>query len=78
MNIENKQIRKKKLDKDTTLKVYLNESGQRIFVEFSTEDKKLFLQKSFQDTFEGRKESEAFQESIKSTKELKNYFKGEK
>lgn len=74
MSIENKVLKKKKLDKDTTLRVLLNEAGQRLFVEFFSESPKLKVQKSFQDNFEGRKSAEEFQQSIKSTADLKKYF----
>lgn len=74
MNIENKQIKNKKVDKETTLKVYFNEAAQRIFVEFFTKDRKLVLQKNFQNNPQGIKDSEHFQESIQSTNDLRKYF----
>jgi len=47
---------------------------QRIFVEFSTEDGKIVLQKSFQNNVNGIISLEIFEKSIKSVKDLKKYF----
>lgn len=79
-NFENKILKKKKLDKEATLKISQNDMSSRIFVEFSSEDGKLVLQKSFQNTYEGTVESQAFAKSIKSIDDLKRYFglKGKK
>lgn len=74
-NLENRVVKKKKLDKDLTLRVLKNEVSERIFVEFATENNRLFLQKSFQDNFQGRQEAEQFQNTIQSVEDLKNYFK---
>jgi hypothetical protein len=46
----------------------------RIFVEYITNNPRIVLQKSFQDTYEGKNESENFAKSIKSTQQLKEYF----
>jgi hypothetical protein len=73
-DLENKTIKKKKLDKELNLKVLKNEASQRIFVEFTSESGKLSLQKSFQDTFDGRQAAEDFQQSIKTINDLKRYF----
>lgn len=73
-NLENKVVKKKVVDKNLKLKVSKNEAGQRIFVEFSSADGKLLLQKSFQDTFEGRKAAEDFQNAFKSANDLYTYF----
>lgn len=70
----NKVIKTKKLDKDTTLKVIKNELSGRIFVEFSGMSGKLVLQRNFQDSLIGIRESEKFQKIIKNTKDLKKYF----
>lgn len=72
--LDNKVIRKKRLDKELTLKVIRNEAAERIFVEFSSKDAKLILQKSFQDNFKGNKDAKVFEESLKSIDDLKNYF----
>lgn len=69
--LENKVIRKKKLDKELTLKVIRSEMGERIFVEFSSKDGKLILQKSFQDNHYGHKEAKIFEESLKSIDDLR-------
>jgi hypothetical protein len=71
---ESKVIKQKKLDKECSLKVSKNEMGARIFVEFSTTDGKFVIQKSFQDTFEGRKKAKEFQNSIKNIKDLRKYL----
>lgn len=73
-NFEVKILKKKKLDKELNIKVTQNEMSGRIFVEFSSEDGKLVLQKSFQNTYEGTKEAEQFQKNIKSIKDLRKYF----
>lgn len=73
--LENKVIRKKKLDKELTIRVLRNEAAERIFVEFSSKDGKLVLQKSFQDNHYGRKEVKVFEESLKSIDDLKEYFR---
>lgn len=73
-NFENKILKKKKLDKELTLKVTQNEMSGRIFVEFASETGKMVLQKSFQNTYEGKKEADSFQKSIKSISDLKKYF----
>lgn len=73
-SIENRVIKKKTINKEINLKVYKNDGAQRIFVEFSTLDGKMVLQKSFQSTFSGIKEAEDFQEMIKSLNDLKAYF----
>jgi hypothetical protein len=70
----NKVIKKKSMNKELTLKVSKNEDNARIFVEFSSEDGKLVLQKSFQDTISGREDAEEFQKSIKTLKDLRKYF----
>jgi hypothetical protein len=74
VNYDSKVLKKKKIDKELNLKVTQNEMSGRIFVEFSSEDGKLVTQKSFQNTFEGKKEAEAFQKRFKSLNDLKKYF----
>lgn len=74
-NFENKILKKKKLDKEANLKISQNEMSGRIFVEFSSENGKLTLQKSFQNTHEGNLEAQAFSKTIKSIKDLKKYFR---
>lgn len=72
--IENKVLKKKKIDKELTLKVTQNEMSGRIFVEFLSDDGKITLQKSFQNNYEGKKDSEKFSKSIKSIGDLRKYF----
>jgi hypothetical protein len=69
-----KVLKNKKLDKEASLKITQNTMSGRIFVEFSSESAKLVLQKSFQNTYEGNKEAQAFSKSIKSIKDLRKYF----
>jgi hypothetical protein len=75
MSLENKVLRKKKLDKELLLRVCQNDATERIFVEFSTKDGRMILQKSFQNTFYGRREAEAFEKSIASIEELRGHLK---
>jgi hypothetical protein len=72
-----KVLKKKKLDRELNLKVSRNDASERIFVEFSSKDGKLVVQKSFQDTYLGRLEATTFEEKFKSIEELKIYFKME-
>lgn len=72
--IEHKILKNIVLNKGLTLKVIQNDMADRILVEFRSEDDKLVLQKSFQNTFEGQMESETFQKKIKSLKDLRAYF----
>ena len=74
MVTETKVIREKKLDKKCTLRVLKNEAAERIFVEFSSKDGKLTLQRSYQDTYYGREEAKVFEGSIKSIDDLVAYF----
>lgn len=73
-NLDYRVIKKKKVDKETNLRVLKNEALNRIAVEFTSDICKLTLQKSYQDTYEGRLEAEEFQKTIKSTNDLKQYF----
>ena len=73
-NYDSKVLKSKKIDKELTLKVTQNGTGGRIFVEFSSEDGKLVTQKSFQDTYDGKKDCELFQKRFKSINDLKKYF----
>lgn len=74
-SLENKIIKKKKLDKELTLRVIRNEAAERIFVEFSSKDGKIVLQKSFQNNHYGLKEAKVFEESLKTIDDLKSYFR---
>lgn len=73
-SIEYRVLNNKKVDKETNLKVSKNDALNRIAVEFSSDVTKIVLQKSFQDTYEGRLAAEEFQKTIKSTNDLKKYF----
>lgn len=76
MSIETKVIKEKKLDKERLfLKVSKNEAAERIFVEFSSSDGKIVLQRSFQDTYYGREEAKAFEKKFKSLDSLRSHFK---
>ena len=74
-SLDLKVLRKKKLDKELNLKVYKNEASERIFVEFSSKDGRLILQKNFQDTYLGRKQVEEFESKIKNIDDLKTYLR---
>ena len=73
-NTDFKLIREKKLDKGTVLKVSKNLMSGRIFVQFTSENPRITLQKNFQDSLFGKMESEKFAKSITSTDQLKEYF----
>lgn len=73
-DFEYKILKNKKLDKELTLKISQNEMSGRIFVEFSSEDGKLVLQKSFQNNIDGKKEANKFSKTIKNMNALKKYF----
>lgn len=73
-SIEFRVLKEKKVDKEINLKVRKNDALNRLSVEFSSDTCKLVIQKSFQDTHEGRLKSEQFQESIKNINDLKKYF----
>ncbi len=69
-----KVVKTKKIGKDLVLQISENDHSERIFVDFSTVDGKLKLQKSFQRNFEGKKEAKEFQGKFKSVTDLKKYF----
>ena len=76
--LDYKLVKKKKLDKELNLQVLLNSSSERFVVEFFSKDRRIVLQKSFQNNFEGKNQMKKFQSSFKSMKDLKKYFfKGE-
>lgn len=70
--MEHKVTKQKKLDKELLLKIYEDAHASRIYVEFSSEDRKLVLQRSFQNTFFGREQSQEFSKSLKSLSDLKS------
>lgn len=77
--LEHKLIKKKKLDKELNLQVLLTYSSERFIVEFFSKDRRMVLQKTFQNNFQGKEEMKKFENSFKSMKDLKKYFlKGEK
>lgn len=69
-----KIVKEKKLDKETTLKISKNIMNGRIFVEFSSVSPNIVLQKNFQDSYDGKAQSEEFAKSIRNTQELREYF----
>ena len=73
-----KVLKEKKIDEETTLKVTKNLMSGRIFVEFISVDPRIVLQKNFQDSRLGKRESEEFSKSITSTDQLREYFGLEK
>jgi hypothetical protein len=76
MSIETKIIKEKKLDKEKlVVKITKNDAAERIFVEFSSPDGRMKLQRSFQDTYYGREDAKTFEKSIKSIDALQSHFK---
>jgi hypothetical protein len=74
-NLEYKIVRKKKLDKELTVKILKNVAAERILVEFSSKDGKMIVQKSFQDNYHyGREEAKVFENAFKSINDLKVHF----
>ena len=71
---ENKILKTKKLAKEIQMQVSVNDMTSRIFVEFSTLEGKLKVQKAFQNTFEGKKQAREFEKKFKNLKDLKEYF----
>jgi len=72
--LDNRVIKKKKVDKETNMRVLKNDTLHRVMVEFSSDVCKLVVQKSFQDTHQGRADAEEFQKTINCTNDLKKYF----
>ena len=70
--MEHKVIKQKKIDKDLNLKISEDLYSSRICVEFYSDDKKLVLQRSFQNTLLGQQQSTEFSRSIKNIKDLEN------
>jgi hypothetical protein len=71
---QNKITKTKKLGKEAFLQVSINEISKRIFVDFSSVDGKIKVQKTFQNNFEGKKEAKEFEKKFKSINDLKKYF----
>jgi len=69
--MEYKIKKQKKLEKELNLKIYEDLYTSRLFVEFYSDDRKFILQRSFQNTIVGQKESEEFSKSLKNLKDLK-------
>ena len=70
--MDHKVTKQKKLEKELNLKISEDVYSNRIFVEFSSDDRKLVLQRSFQNTYFGQKESVEFSKSLKNLKDLQN------
>jgi hypothetical protein len=71
---QNRVTKTKKLGKDALLQISINDINKRIFVDFSSIDGRLKIQKSFQDNFEGKKQAKQFESSFKNLKDIKRYF----
>jgi hypothetical protein len=71
---QNRIVKTKKLGKDALLQVSVNDISKRIFVDFSSSDGKIKIQKTFQDNFEGKREAKEFEKRFKSLKDLRKYF----
>lgn len=74
VNTDFKLIKEKNLDEETVLKISKNIMSGRIFVEFSSQNPRITLQKNFQDSLDGKRASEEFAKSIKNTAQLRAYF----
>jgi hypothetical protein len=72
---QNRVVKTKKLGKDAQLQVSINEVAKRIFVDFSSTDGRLKIQKSFQDNFLGKKEAKEFEKKFKNLDEIKKYLR---
>ena len=73
-NSDFKLVKEKKLDKESTLTIKRNLMNGRIFVEYTSNNPRIVLQKNFQDTYDGKMLSEEFAKKYKNTKELREYF----
>jgi hypothetical protein len=71
---QNRITKTKKLGKDALLQISINDISKRIFVDFSSVDGRLKVQKSFQNNFEGKKQAREFEGSFKNLKDIKKYF----
>jgi len=71
---QNRVVKTKKLGKDALMQVSINEIAKRIFVDFSSVDGRIKIQKSFQDTFEGKKLAKEFEKRFKNLNEIKGYL----
>ena len=74
INTDFKLIKEKKVDRETTLRISQNLMNGRIFVEFKSNNPRIILQKNFQNSFDGKIESDKFSKSIRSTQQLREYF----
>jgi hypothetical protein len=74
VNSDFKLIKEKKVSKDVILKITQNLMSGRIFVEFSSQNPRIVLQRNFQDDIYGHMLSEKFAKSITSTNQLREYF----
>lgn len=72
--LDNKVTKQKKIGQELNLKVTKNAASERIFVEFSSNDGKLVVQKSYQDNLLGRNEASKFEKKFKSLEDLKVYL----
>lgn len=73
--LDNKILNQGELKGGLQVKTVRNSPSERIFVEFSSPDGKLVLQRNFQDNITGRKLADDFKNSLKSLDDLKRYFK---
>lgn len=67
-------IKRKKVDQKTTMIVSRNLTGDKLFIEFSTNDGKVRLERSFPSKGIGVRDARIFQEKIQSTADLLAYF----
>lgn len=71
---QNRVVKTKKLGKDAQVQISVNEVAKRIFVDFSSTDGRLKIQKSFQDNFLGKKEAKEFEKRFKNLSDIKKYL----
>lgn len=69
-----KVIKKKKVDSKSTMTISENMTGDRVFIEFSTNDGRLRLEKSFPASGLGIRDAGLFQDRFRSTDDLLKYF----
>jgi len=70
--MENKILKQKKLNTELNLKISEDSYSDRIYVEFSSDDRKFVLQRSFQNNYFGQLDSAEFSKSLKTLKDLQS------
>jgi len=73
--LDDKILKQEDLEGGLLLKVTINKASERIFVEFSSSDGKLVVQRSYPDSFAGQIQADIFKVKFKSLTDLKTYLK---